>query len=143
NETHLYRASIALTPSPSFDLLLRAEQGFQDGDGPAGQKHAQFSRDSFDLALDHRGYAIADWEQASLEANWRVGFGDGTIPALAGWRRVGAPWSADIVSTGAFVFHSRVVNAHEQSSQGLRYAGGFGVFDLTAGLYRLEQDLVY
>jgi len=143
NETNIYRGSLRLTPSRYLDFTLRAEQGYVDGDGPAGQNHALFARDSFDFAIDNRGYARTEWEQLTLEANWRVSFGDGVITSISGWRNVEVPWAADIDSTPAFVFHTRVLNLHEQWSEELRYAGTFGPVGLTAGVFYLEQELTY
>lgn len=143
NEANIYRAALRFTPAPNLDFLLRAEQGFVEGDGPAGQNHALHRRGTFDFAIDNRGYAATDWEQAILEANWRVPFGDGVITNIAGWRTVEVPWAADIDSTPNFVFHTRVLNAHEQWSEELRYAGTFGAFGVTAGLYYLDQELLY
>lgn len=143
NQTNIYRGALRFTPSPNLEVLLRAEQGFVDGDGPAGQNHALFSRDSFDLSIDNRGYAAIDWEQATLEVNWDVDFGDGTVTNVAGWRSVEVPWAADIDSTPNFVFHTRVLNVQEQWSNELRYAGSFGRADVVAGLYYFEQDVLY
>lgn len=143
NETNIYRAALRLTPSPQLDVVLRAEQGDVDGDGPAGQNHALHPRGSFDFSIDNRGYARIDWEQLIMEANWRVSFGDGVITSITGWRDVEAPWAADIDSTPHFVFHTRVLNLHEQRSEELRYAGTFGDVGVTAGLYYLAQELIY
>ncbi len=143
NETNIYRAALRLTPSPDLDFTLRVEQGYIDGDGPVAQNHAFNRRGSFDFAINNPGYAATDWEQAILEANWRVAFGNGTVTSITGWRDVEVPWAADIDSTPMFTFHTRVLNLHEQWSQELRYAGAFGAFDVTAGAYYLEQDLVY
>lgn len=141
HETQIYRASLLMTPAAGWSFLLRVEHGHDDGDGPASQNHAIHSRDGFDFAIDNRGYAASDWEQATLEANWRIG--DGTVTSISGWRRVEVPWAADIDSTTTFVFHTRVLNLHEQWSQELRYAGAFGRMHLTAGAYYLGQDLLY
>lgn len=143
NTTDVVRASLRLTPAPNFDATLRVEQGYADGDGPAGQNHALFSRDSFDFAIDNPGYARTDWEQAIVEANWRVAFGDGVITSISAWRDVEMGWAADIDSTPNFVFHTRILNLHRQHSQELRYAGSFGAFDVTAGSYFLDQHLEY
>lgn len=143
NDTNIYRGVLRFTPAPNWEFLLRAEQGYVDGDGPAGQNHALHARDSFDFAIDNRGYARSQWEQMILETNWRVPFGDGVITSITGWRTVEVPWAADIDSTPNFVFHTRVLNEHEQWSEELRYAGAFGDFGLTAGVFYLEQQLLY
>jgi iron complex outermembrane receptor protein len=143
NETNIYRGSLRFTPTRDLEFILRAEQGYVDGDGPAGQNHALFSRDSFDFSIDNRGYAAIDWEQATLETNWRVAFGDGVITNIVGWRSVEVPWAADIDSTPNFVFHTRVLNLQDQWSEELRYAGSFGPADVVAGLYYLEQNVTY
>lgn len=143
NETNVYRAALRFTPAPSFEALLRLEQGAIDGDGPAGQNHALHARDGFDFSIDNRGYAATDWEQAILEMNWHVAFGDGVITSITAWRSVEVPWAADIDSTPNFVFHTRVLNAHSQRSQELRYAGTFGDFGVTSGVFFLDQDLLY
>jgi len=143
NETNIYRAALRFTPAPAWEFLIRVEQGYVDGDGPAGQNHALFARDSFDFAIDNAGYASIEWEQAILEANWRVAFGNGVITSISGWRTVEAPWAADIDSTPAFVFHTRVLNSQQQLSEELRYAGTFGAFGVTAGVYYLDQELLY
>ncbi|HJS79360.1 MAG TPA: TonB-dependent receptor plug domain-containing protein, partial [Vitreimonas sp.] len=78
-ELRVYRGALRLTPTPNLDMILRLEQGSSDGDGPAAQNHALFSRDSFDFSIDNRGYGAGDWDQAIFETNWDVGFGDGTV----------------------------------------------------------------
>lgn len=143
NETRIYRAALRFTPSPDWAFVMRLEQGSIDGDGPAGQNHALFDRGGFDFSIDNRGYAATDWEQAVLEASWRVRLGNGVITSITGWRDLEVPWAADIDSTPNFVFHTRVLNLHEQWSEELRYAGTFGPIDVTAGLYYLQQDLTY
>ncbi|MEZ6022543.1 MAG: TonB-dependent receptor [Hyphomonadaceae bacterium] len=143
NETSITRASLRFTPTRNLEFLLRVEQGDIEGDGPAGQNHALFSRDGFNFAIDNPGYAATDWEQAILEANWRVPFGNGVITSITAWRDVEVPWAADIDSTPAFVFHTRVLNLQTQRSEELRYAGTFGPVGVTAGVYYLEQDLTY
>jgi len=143
NETNIYRGSLRFTPARDWEFILRAEQGYVDGDGPAGQNHAIHARDGFNFAIDNRGYARSEWEQVLLETNWRVPFGDGVITSITGWRTVEVPWAADIDSTSSFVFHTRVLNLHEQWSEELRYAGAFGPVGLTAGVFYLEQELTY
>ena len=142
-EMRIYRGAVRLTPTPNLDLTLRLEQGSSDGDGPAAQNHALFSRDSFDFSIDNRGYGAGDWEQAILEANWDVGLGDGTVTNIASWRDYEGISSGDIDATPNFGFHSRAVQEQDQWSNELRYAGTFGPVDLTLGHYIFEQNLFY
>jgi iron complex outermembrane receptor protein len=122
---------------------LRLEQGFGDGDGPAAQNHALFSRDSFDFSINNRGFGSGDWEQAIFETNWDVGFGDGTITNIASWRDYLGLSSGDIDATPNNAFHARAVNEQDQWSNELRYAGTLGPVDLTIGHYMFEQNLFY
>ncbi|GIK50130.1 MAG: TonB-dependent receptor [Alphaproteobacteria bacterium] len=143
NEMRIYRGALRFTPTNRFEAILRLEQGFSDGDGPATQNHGLFSRDSFDFAINYRGYGAGDWEQAVLETNWDVGFGDGTITNIAGWRSYEGQSGGDIDSTPNTAFHSRSVTEQEQFSNELRYTGTFGPVDVTTGLYWFNQDLLY
>jgi iron complex outermembrane receptor protein len=135
------RASVRLTPTPSFALTLRAEHGQSTGDGPAGQNHALFARGSFDFSIDNRGRAATDWTQASAEATAQLG--GGTLTALTGWRSVTVAWAADIDSTPTFVFHTRVLNLENQHNGELRYAMDFGPVALVAGGSYFDESLTY
>jgi iron complex outermembrane recepter protein len=137
------RIGLRLTPTSSFETVLRAEYGRDDGDGPAGQNHALFSRRGGEFSLDNPGYARNRHGQAIVETNWHVPFGDGVVTNIAGWRDVTVAWAADIDSTPAFVFHTRVLNVESQRSDETRYAGSFGPLDVLAGIYYFEQDLLY
>ena len=142
-ELQVNRLALRFTPTQNLEFLLRLEQGFGEGDGPAAQNHALYSRDSFDFAINNRGFGSGDWEQAILETNWDVGFGDGTITNIASWREYEGLSSGDIDATPNTAFHSRAVNEQEQWSNELRYAGTFGPVDITAGHYMFEQELFY
>lgn len=143
NDAGAARLSLRLAPDPRFETILRLEHGRQNGDGPAGQNHALFARGGFDFSIDNPGYARTIWSEATLEANWRVAFGDGVVTTITGWRDVEVPWAADIDSTPNWVFHTRVLNLHDQFSQEVRYAGRLGSADLVGGLYYLDQNLTY
>ena len=152
-EMQIYRGALRFTPTNDFEAILRLEQGFSEGDGPAAQNHGIYDRDSFDFAVNEPGFGAGDWEQAILETNWDVGFGDGTITNIAGWRTYNSRTAGDIDSTattpapwapvGGTAFHSRSLVEQEQFSNELRYAGTFGSVDVTAGVYYFEQDLLY
>lgn len=145
SEMDIYRFALRATPTENLDFILRLEQGFSDSDGPAAQNHGegQFRRGTFDFAINLPGFASGDWEQATLETNWDVALGGGTITNIFGWRNYTGLSQSDIDATPANGFHARAVNLQEQFSNELRYAGTFGTVDLTAGVYWFTQDLFY
>lgn len=143
SEMTIVRPALAFNPTDDLELLLRFEQGDQDGDGPAGKNHGLYERDNFDFSVDERGRGDLSWEQAIAEANWRVGFGDGVVTNILGWRQLEQGTVADIDSTSDTLFHAFLGVDQEQFSNELRYAGSFGRIDLTSGLYYFTQDLIY
>ncbi|HRO02404.1 MAG TPA: TonB-dependent receptor [Terricaulis sp.] len=143
SRTNIYRGALRLTPTPNLEFLLRVESGNTEGDGPAGQNHGLYSRDSFDFAINNRGFATSDWEQGILEANWDVPFGNGTITNILSYRDYEGRSGGDIDATTNTAFHARAVNMQDQWSNELRYAGTFGPLDLVLGHYFFEQNLLY
>ncbi len=139
----IVRPAFRYAPSDTLEFILRLEHGEADGDGPASQNHALFSRDSFDFSIDEKGNYDNSWDQASLETNIDVGFGAGTITNIVGWRQYDSVGLSDIDATSGFGFHARAFTEQEQISDELRYAGTFGAVDVTGGLYYFQQDLFY
>lgn len=143
SRTNIYRGALRLTPTPNLELLLRVESGNTSGDGPASQNHALYSRDSFDFAINNRGFTTSDWEQGILEANLDVPFGDGTITNILSYRDYEGRSGGDIDATINTAFHARAVNRQNQWSNELRYAGTFGPVDVVLGHYIFQQELFY
>lgn len=141
NDSYGARLSLRFTPAAALNSILRLEHGAETGDGPAGQNHALFERGSFGFSLDNRGYAKTLRDQITFETNWHTG--SGTFTNIAAWRWTTVGWAADIDSTPAFVFHTRVLNVHRQVSDELRYAVRQGSVEAVTGLYFLEQNLLY
>ena len=139
----IVRPALRWIPTEQLELILRMEHGEADGDGPAGQNHALFARDSFDFSIDEEGFFDSEWNQAFLEASLEVGFGDGTITNIFGWRDYESTGLDDIDSTPALSFHAGFATDQDQVSDELRYAGSFGRAELTTGLYYFQQDLLY
>jgi iron complex outermembrane recepter protein len=151
SNTSIYRLAARASPSNDLDVILRLETGDADSDGPASQNIAFHERGSFDFTVNNPGYAAGNWEQATLEANLDVPFGDGMLTNVWGWRNYEGLSGSDIdgvagpppVGANVSAFHARAVNFQEQWSNELRYAGTFGTVDLTAGLYWFKQTLLY
>ncbi|GIK49471.1 MAG: TonB-dependent receptor [Alphaproteobacteria bacterium] len=141
SETRYLRPTIIWEPSPDIDLTLILERGAVDGDGPPEQNSGAFS--GFDISINFPGYVHMDWTSATLEANWRVGVGDGVITSVTGYRTLeqGNGIDGDALPTSGF--HVQTALDQEQFSQELRYAGSFGPLDVTAGLYYFQQDYLY
>ena len=139
----IVRPALRWTPTEQLELILRMEHGEADGDGPAGQNHALFARDSFDFSINEEGFHDSEWNQAFLETSLGVGFGDGTITNIFGWREYESTGLDDIDSTPALSFHAAFATEQDQISDELRYAGTFGPAQVTTGLYYFQQDLLY
>jgi Outer membrane receptor for ferrienterochelin and colicins len=118
----IVRPALRWTPTEQLEVILRLEHGEADGDGPGGQNHALFARDSFDFSIDEKGFYDSEWNQAFLEANLAVGFGDGTITNILGWRKYESTGLGDIDSTPALSFHAQFATDQDQISDELRYA---------------------
>ena len=142
-DTTLIRGAVDISPSDAFDAILRYEHGDSEGDGPASQNAGLFSEDSFDFSIDERGFYDASWDQAILEASWDVGFGDGQVVNILGWRQYENGTLGDIDSSPLFIFHALSTTDQSQWSNELRYSGSFDKYYLTAGVFYLDQELAY
>lgn len=139
----IVRPMLRITPGDNFELLLRYEHGEADGTGPATQNHALYSRDSHDFLVNERGFFDNRWDSATVEANLDVGFGDGTITNIFGWRQFTGDTLSDLDGVNTTQFNIGTFTDQEQFSNELRYAGTFGRFDVTTGVYYFTQDLTY
>jgi len=142
-DTTIARAAFEFSPSDAFDAIFRFDHGESDGDGPASQNAGLFSADSFDFAIDEPGFYDASWDQAILEATWDVGFGDGQVVNILGWRQYENNTNGDIDASPIFFFHALSNTDQSQWSNELRYSGSFDRYYLTTGIFYLEQDLAY
>jgi iron complex outermembrane receptor protein len=143
SQMNVQRLAFSGSPLEDLEMVLRLEHGESESDGPASQNHARDERGTFDFSIDNRGYAVGEWDQATVEANWDVDLGGGTITNIFGWRDYTGLSSSDIDARPVHGFHARAVNLQEQFSNELRYAGTFGNIDLTTGIYWFTQDLFY
>lgn len=137
------RGALVWRPSSASEFILRYEHGEIDGDGPPAQNHALFSRQSFDLSLNERGYTHQNWDSASLETNLDVSLGNGKVTGIFAWRRYFGDALSDIDATPNTAFHAGLLTDQDQFSSELRYAGTFGNLNVTTGLYYFRQNLLY
>jgi len=143
-KTYLIRPAIEFQPTDTLNLILRAEYGKQDGDGAAGQNHLFFSRHSFGFSQNGPAYNHSRWTQVVGQGDLDVGFGDGKITNIAGYRhfKQGARFDGDAGPADVSEAFTYVDQA--QYSNELRYAGTF--FDrlnVTTGVYYFAQQINY
>ncbi|MFC7292178.1 TonB-dependent receptor [Hirschia litorea] len=147
NENHgegdakIIRGALEFMPTTYFTALAKVEYGEFSGDGPASQNRAIFDRDSFDFAIDNRGFYDMQTTFGSLRLDWDVPFGDGTITNITGYRDYRNKTSTDLDSTTRFLFDALSDTVHEQLSNELRYNGSFGDLTLTTGVFYLDQTI--
>ena len=154
SEQKVVRLAGVYTPTDSTEFILRLQNFEARGDGPAGQSHVNAigagglvftaDRDSFDFSVDEVGFADVQSDSVSLETNIDIGFGDGTITNIVGYRKYDAETFGDIDSQPIFVFHSGSFTENEQWSNELRYNGLFAEqFNVTVGTYYFTSDTDY
>lgn len=143
SETLIVRPALRFQPNSGLDLVLRYEHGRIRGDGPASSNHGLFPRDSFGVNQNYAGFIKADWDQGISELNIDTGFGDGKITNIAAIRALDNDAGSDIDASPQTVLHARNKIKQWQFSNELRYAGTFGRFDVTTGLFYFYQDLQY
>lgn len=142
DETFFVRPSFLLTPTDDTEIVLRLEHGETRGDGGVVQNMAFYR--NFDTGVGSEGTADINWDQAFIEFNWNVAFGDGKVTNIFGWRDLEHVGYTDVDGTPQTLFHGGTKTLQEQFSNELRYSGRVvsGV-DLTAGLYYFTQDILY
>lgn len=151
--TTIFRPVITWSPTENVAMKLRWEHTESDNDGPASQTHtngsgidgffANFDRDSFDFAIDEPGRLDFEMDFVTFQLDWDVEFGNGTITNIFGWRDYYHESYGDIDAQPVWLFHSGSVNASEQFSNELRYAGTFGNATVTAGVFWFDHEINY
>lgn len=152
-ETWIVRPSLTFRPTDTVELYVSYEHFESEGDGPASQNHVggngapnfffAADRNSFDFSIDNEGYYTTNADQITAELTIDVGFGDGAITNIFGYRDAVSSAGSDIDATPLFLFHSVSETAQDQWSNETRYNGTFGAVDITAGFYYFTQDIAY
>lgn len=152
-ETKIIRPVLTWTPTDALDFTFRWEHLESEGDGPASQSHTNgagvdgtpvnFSRESFDFSVDERGFYEFTNDLVTLQMDWDVAFGDGTITNIFGWKDYTSTALSDIDAQPAWLFHAPAWSNQEQLSNELRYSGQFGKTTLTTGIFWFTQEINY
>lgn len=153
-EQKMFRTMGIWTPTSGTEIILRYERVDTDSDGPASQSHTNgdgvdgspnnWDRDSHDFSIDETGFYETESDFVTLEINQDVGFGNGTITNITGWRTYDAESLGDIDGQPVWNFHSYSWTEQEQFSNELRYNGRFAdKASVTTGIYYFKNDIDY
>jgi len=142
-QTSIIRGALEWTPTDAITVLGKVERFETRGDGPAGQNRGLFDRDTFDFSINNPGLQDSSSTFASLRTDIDVGFGNGRITNIIGYKDTDGITSGDIDATPLTLFHSRSESEGDQFSEELRYAGTFGKADVTVGGFYFNQDIAY
>lgn len=153
NSTTIIRPVLTWDPTEKTSFIFRWEHTESDGDGPSGQSHtnglgipaayANFDRDSFDLSIDEPGFYDFENDLVTLQADFDIDFGNGTITNIFGWKDYTSTALSDIDSQPVWMFHAPAWSDQEQMSNELRYVGNFGDTNLTTGVFWFTNEINY
>lgn len=144
--TWIGRGALRYHPG-DFDTILRYERGsFKTDQGSGLQNTPLFDNGTlgkFEVASSDVSFGRLKWQNATWESNLHVGFGDGIITNVFGWRTVKYDALSDLDGTVADLFTNNTRFKQHQFSNEIRYAGKFGNLDISGGLYYFKQDYRY
>lgn len=139
--TQIVRGALEFLPTDTIRMVGKVEYFTSDGDGPAGQNHGLYKRDTFDFAIDNPGsYKNRTWFASHKT---EIDVGDGKITNIFGFRDYDSKTNSDIDAKPVFIFHSDALFKQKQYSDELRYNNQFGALDFTAGGFWFTQKLAY
>ncbi len=152
-ETKIVRPVLTWAPTDTLDFTFRWEHLESEGDGPASQSHTNgagvdgtpvnFDRESFDFSIDEKGFYEFENDLVTLQMDWDIAFGDGTITNIFGWKDYTSTALSDIDAQPIWMFHAPAWSDQDQLSNELRYAGEFGNAFLTTGIFWFTQEINY
>ena len=153
-EQTMFRGTLVWTPTDSTELTMRYEHVDIEGQGPAAQTHTNgtgvpgaavnFDRDTTDFSIDEEGSQDSESDFFVVEFNWEVGFGDGTVTNIFGYRDASGESVSDIDAQPVWIFHAPAWLEAEQFSNELRYNGVFAdKANVTVGGLYFTNELDY
>ncbi|HCD54784.1 MAG TPA: TonB-dependent receptor [Halieaceae bacterium] len=150
----MVRPVVVLTPTDELELIMRYEYGKVTGDGPVGQSHTNGSgvpgtpfnadRESFDVSIDEPGSQDNETNALTIELNYDVAFGNGTITNIYGVRDYHGKGVGDIDAQPIWLFHAPSWIDYRQVSNELRYNGLFADrYNVTTGVFYFDSEINY
>jgi len=150
----MVRGTVVWTPTDTTELVVRYEHTDIEGQGPAAQTHTNglgvpgnfvnYDRDSTKFSVDEEGTQDSDTDFFTAEFNWDIGFGDGTITNIFGYRDSSGQTVSDIDAQPVWLFHAPAWLDATQYSNELRYNGVFNDrANVTVGALYFTNELNY
>lgn len=141
-ETKVIRAALRYDFGGGGRSVLRLEHGESDQNSePPSQNRARYRKNTFDVEGNGLGFGHAKWDQAIWQVDLPVGFGDGVVTNIMGYRDLNLVAQNDVDSIREFYLTGQSLTEQDQFSNELRYSGKLGPADVTAGVFYFEQDL--
>ena len=137
-ETYMVRPIVVAELSDTVDTTLIYEHGNTKGDGTA-YRNLPDDLPYKQVNLNHPGFYKLHWNSVTSETNINVALGDGTITNVAGYRSILQRNLNDVDSTPRVLFELGGYVNQKQFSEELRYAGTFGIWKPTIGLFYFHQ----
>ncbi len=138
--TTVLRGGLALR-TDRLRLVAKAEWSGSEGDGATTHSNGLFARDTFEIAVNQRGFHDSETGFATLRAEYDLG--GGMLTNVFGWRKYDLTTRNDIDSTPDPIFESDTATSQEQWSNELTYALDTGPLRLVTGLYLFTQEVGY
>ncbi len=153
-DVRMVRPVLTWDPTDDLSLVLRYQYDSIDGDGAAGQNHtngfgvsnaaANFDRDSHDFSIDNEGKRENEAHFFAARADWDVGFGNGTITNIFGWRDSETLSGVDLDASPLNLIHAQAWSNYRQWSNELRYTGRFfEKLNTATGVYYFSNKINY
>ena len=144
NDTRMVRSVITWDPTDDVSLVLRYRHETSESDGTAAQNWHDFDLNSHDFSIDEEGFREHRNHFVSAQADWDVGFGNGTITNIFGFYDANGTALVDVDSSPENALHIRGWTPYRQWSNELRYAGRFlEKLHVTTGFYYFTSEVNY
>lgn len=140
SQTTALRGGVAYRAS-GLTLVAKAEWAGSHGDGAPTHSNGLFARDTFQIAVNQRGFHDSDNTAISLRTE--VEIGSGLLTNITAWRDYRLETRNDIDSTPTKLFESDTVTDQNQVSNELTYALEAGPVHLVLGTFYFGQDVGY
>ncbi|BBD99873.1 TonB-dependent receptor [Sphingobium amiense] len=141
DNTWFVRPTIQINIAPGVEQTFIFQHLEQKGDGIVS-RNIYLNPRKFQITQDYAGYTDISATDFTSETNIDVGFGNGRITNLFGYRKLHQASGRDFDSGPTLINHAQDNLNQDQYSNELRYAGSFGsLLDLTTGLFLFKQHL--